>query len=377
MPAADDDRMPPPVPPRPDAIPPLQWGMPSLRAGAGGGVRWLWHGYLAAGALTLLSSRWKTGKTTLTAALLARMKTGGTFAGLPLQAGRAVVLSEESPAQWVRRGQKLDLEEHVGWYCRPFRGRPRPHQWQALIDQVAEAVVARDVRLVVVDPLAAFYPGKSENDAAAMLDALAPLQGLASQGPSVLMEHHPAKHDGDAGPSARGSGALLGCADILIEMRWYPGAAADDRRRRLVALSRFDETPRQRIIELNAEGTDYVVHDSVGEADFAAHWQVLQGLLRQASGKRTRREILRQWPTAECPDAMTLHRWLRRAVALGLLRQDGRGTKFDPFRYWLPEMEERWLKDPLSFLGIPGLDVPPPGDATEPPSDPAGPATQS
>jgi hypothetical protein len=299
------------------------------------------------------------------------MKTGGTFAGLPLEAGRAVVLSEESPAQWVRRGQKLDLEEHVGWYCRPFRGRPRPHQWQALIDRVAEAVAVQGVRLVV-DPLAAFYPGKSENDAAAMLDALAPLQGLAAQGPAVLVQHHPAKHDGEAGPSGRGSGALLGCADILIEMRWYRRAAEDDRRRRLVALSRYDETPRQRVIELNAGGTDYVAHGSATEADFAAHWQILQGLLRQASGKQTRREILRQWPAEECPDGMTLYRWLRRAVSLGLLRQDGRGTRRDPFRYWLPEMEERWLKDPLSFLGMPDL-LPPPGSNVELPlSGPAG-----
>jgi WD40 repeat protein len=35
----------------------------------------------------------------------------------------------------------------------------------------------------------------------------------------------------------------------------------------------------------------------------------------------------------------TLWRWLDRARSLGLVRQDGRGTKSSPFRYWLPERE--------------------------------------
>src|SRR5215831_4032316 len=77
---------------------------------------WLWQGYLAAGNVTLLTSQWKSGKTTLLAVLLARLKTGGVLAGLPLSPGKAVVVSEESPAHWVGRGDKLDLSEHF-WLC--------------------------------------------------------------------------------------------------------------------------------------------------------------------------------------------------------------------------------------------------------------------
>src|SRR5205807_153532 len=90
MSTPDEDRpvppQAPPVVPAPPAspAPPVQWGMASLRATGGAGVRWLWRGYLAAGAVTLLTSQWKTGKTTLTAVLLARLKAGGQLAGLPL-----------------------------------------------------------------------------------------------------------------------------------------------------------------------------------------------------------------------------------------------------------------------------------------------------
>ena len=39
-------------------------------------IDWLWQGYLAGGNLTLLTSQWKTGKTTLLALLLDRLRQG-------------------------------------------------------------------------------------------------------------------------------------------------------------------------------------------------------------------------------------------------------------------------------------------------------------
>src|SRR5688500_8547493 len=45
------------------------------------GIDWLWPGYLARGAVTLLTSQWKTGKTTLVSVLIAKMAQGGELAG--------------------------------------------------------------------------------------------------------------------------------------------------------------------------------------------------------------------------------------------------------------------------------------------------------
>jgi len=64
--------------------------------------------------VTLLTSLWKAGKTTLVSVLLARLKTGGALGDLPLAAGRAVVVSEESPEQWALRTGRLDFRDHVG-----------------------------------------------------------------------------------------------------------------------------------------------------------------------------------------------------------------------------------------------------------------------
>lgn len=263
--------------------------------------------------------------------------------------------SEESPQQWQLRGRRLDLGDQVGWLCRPFFGRPRPEQWQALLERVSEEAVAREVSLLVIDPLAAFFPDKSENSAAAMLDALAPLQRLASRGLSVLALHHPAKKEQSYGSAGRGSGALLGYADILMEMRWYRRPSDDDRRRRLFALSRFEETPRELVIELNTEGTDYLARGCFADEEFASRWRLMETLLRQADRKLSREDILAGWPAEERPDAKTVYRWLRRAVEAGMLRQDGLGHRNGPFRYWLPESEERWREDPLAMLRMPEL----------------------
>jgi hypothetical protein len=320
-------------------------------------VPWLWHGYLAPGVTTLLTSQWKSGKTTLVSVLLARLKAGGQFAGLPLRAGKAVVVSEESPLHWHQRGQKLHFGDHVCWLCRPFRGKPRVDEWLALLDHLLELRQQHGIDLVVIDPLASFLPGRSENLAGDMLDALLPLQRLTATGLSVLLLHHPRKGENVAGQAARGSGALSGYVDILIEMQWNGRPADDnDRRRRLQAYSRFEETPRRLVLELTEDGADYLNHGDFDEDEFRQSWKLLRTVLEDAKQKLTRRQILQQWPPDfKAPDDVTVWRWLERAVSDGLVQQDGLGRRNAPYRYWLPGKETLWpsgfppLADPVNL----------------------------
>jgi hypothetical protein len=287
--------------------------------------------------------------------LLARLKAGGELAGLPLAAGGAVVVSEEPPAHWARRGKSLDFGDRVGWFCQPFPGRPSLDEWDRFVGGIARLRDQREFALVVIDPLAAFFPGRGENNAACVYEALAPLRQLTRRGLSVLVLHHPSKGEPPVGQLARGSGALMADADILLEMRFYPKAADDDRRRWIAALSRFPETPRQKVIELTADGTDYVSRGTFGEEEFAAHWEVLRGILAEAGWKYPRREVLRRWPKEQRPDKASLVRWLERAVEMGLLRKDGIGKRNHPYRYWLPEREGPWRQDPLAAALMPEL----------------------
>ncbi|MCI0456484.1 MAG: AAA family ATPase [Gemmataceae bacterium] len=351
----------PASPPGPEPAPsadglPADVGLEDLRRTAKAPVAWLWHGYLAPGSVTLLTSQWKSGKTTLVAVLLARLKTGGQLAGRPLAAGKAVVVSEESAQQWEQRSRKLDFGTHTRWLCRPFRGKPRLPQWLALLERLAALHRRHGLALVVFDPLAFFLPGRDESHAGTMPEALLPLQQLTSRGVSVLLLHHPAKRVSTAGMAARGSGALSGFVDILIEMDRDRRAADDDRRRWLRAYSRYEETPRQLVSELNAEGTDYGAVSDVRAEAFSASWQRLRMVLEDANGKLTRREILAEWPEDfDKPNPATVWEWLQRAVAQGLVSQEGTGRKNDPYRYWIPGREQTWHYGPPWMRKFPEL----------------------
>jgi RecA-family ATPase len=209
-------------------------------AASAAGPDWLWDGYLAAGNVTLLTSPWKAGKTTLTAALLSRMAAGGAMAGSAVRPGKALVLSEEAPALWNARRERFPFGPHICWVCRPFAGKPTAAQWLDLVGQVATLQGEHGFALLVIDPLASFLPGRAENDAAAVLAALLPLQRLTTAGLAVLLLHHPRKQAAADGHWARGSGALMGFVDVLIEMQYFSPASADDRRRKLLPYSRHE-----------------------------------------------------------------------------------------------------------------------------------------
>jgi hypothetical protein len=84
-----------------------------------------------------------------------------------------------------------------------------------------------------------------------------------------------------------------------------------------------------------------VVLQSGLEAALGDSWPAVLHALAEAHSKLTRQEILDNWsPDYHKPDSITLWRWLSRAVAQGVVRQEGTGRSRDPFRYWLPQREE-------------------------------------
>jgi len=308
-------------------------------------VDWLWHGFIAHGQMTLLTSQWKAGKTTLLAMLLSRRKAGGNLAGLAVQPGKTVIISEEPMPLWTDRIRHYDFGGQVCFFCQPFRAIPSPDQWQLLLDQILALRQRHPFDLAVIDPLAPFCLG--ENQTKSILDTLMPLRQLTSQGMAVLVLHHPAKGEKLIGQAARGSGALLSHVDISIEMR-HPGGDPFTRRRRFQTLSRHAATPRQLLLELNPDATDYLPLPDTQEDDFPVAWPGLRLILEDADRKLTRQNILDDWsPDFDKPERTTLWRCLERAVARSLVSREGTGRKNDPFHYWLPEREAVWKRDPL------------------------------
>jgi hypothetical protein len=313
-----------------------------LAAAAEPGLSWLWHGYLAQGKVTALIAPPKSGKTTLVSHLFARFGNGGQLAGLEVKPARTLIVSEESSQDWSARCQKLAIGRNIQFLCRPFKGlRPTEAQWCTLIAGIEALHRKEGLDLVVIDALATLLPGFAESSAPKLLDCLLPLQNLAHQGPGVCILHHPAKRNCVDGQSARGSSALSGFTDIVMELSCVTRARSRDRRRRINAYSRYIETPRHLIIELNADGSDYLVRTDARGTPLVQDWPEVRYLLELTDRKLTVHQMIEQWPSSEKdpPDRSTLSRWLQRAFKQGLVCREGSGYKYNSFRYWLHDNE--------------------------------------
>jgi hypothetical protein len=294
---------------------------------------------LARGNISLLTSLWKAGKTTLLAGLLKAMYAGDPFLERRCLPSWAIVVSEESPAIWTARRNHIPIGVNASLVSRPFPGRPTPEQWDELVRH-AEAVRAADrLDLLVVDPLVAFLPGRSDSDPAALLDMLRPLRRLADAGAAVLILHHPRKERSDEGSTARGSGALLGYVDIILELSRYGRLLADNFRRKLIGLSRHPETPECVVYEWDRELTGaFRVLTDIAKTRFEEYWPVVEAILKARYEFSTHRELMADWPPdQEPPSSSQLYEWLSKAAECKLVVRLGSGTKYDPYRFKLPE----------------------------------------
>jgi hypothetical protein len=210
---------------------------------------WLWAGYLAPGGVTMLAGKPKSGKSTLVCAVIEAVATdAGTFLGRSIGAGPVVYVAEEAAGSLAHKLPATDrvrvLTRDAAW--------PRP-AWPALVT----AAVAESARigavLLVIDALA-FWAGFTEGqekDAGATQAAMGALTAATRAGLVVLLVHHQRKAGGEDGDAVRGSGAIFGAVDLLVELERCEGAATGQRR--LVAVGRWPSTPAVVVVEREPE----------------------------------------------------------------------------------------------------------------------------
>jgi hypothetical protein len=299
-------------------------------------MNWIWRGFLAPGQLTLLTSLWKSGKTTLLSILLSRLKEGAQLLGLPVRPAKALVLSEEIPLLWTSRCHWLQFGEHTNLISRPFAGKPTAADWQALIEHSAGLLGAEGSRLLVIDTVSTLMPLGTETNTDCMVRALAPLQRLAEQGICVWLMHHPHKGKARTARWSRGTGSLPASVDIVLEMHHHRPDDPYDRRRLLLTHSRHEETPRRLLFEWHPDRADYSVLDENYDEEFNQAWSAIHRVLSEHEDPQPARQILRNWPPdATLPSRATLQRYLARAVESGLLKCEVSPQRNAPYLYWI------------------------------------------
>lgn len=301
-----------------------------LAAAAPDAVPWLWHGYLAEGAVTVLASREKVGKSTLTFGLLRSLRIGLPFIGQVCQSTPIVYLSEEPDSAIKEKLQRFGLADDNDGLSIMSRSTavPRPKLADLMVLAVAEAERI-GAKLVVCDTLAfwAQLPPEAENDAGSMSAAMQPFFDAAGRGLCVLVIHHVNKASGEV----RGSGAITGAVDTIMTMLRDPDYPT---RRLLKATGRYSATPERLLLELDGDSykslgspASVEARDEEKKVLDALPWEA-PGLTQDEVAKAT--SISRQ----RCGEVLSI------LITRGRCISTGKGARGNPYRYYAAPVPE-------------------------------------
>lgn len=309
-------------------------------------TKWIWGGYIAPRSFTSLTAVHKSGKTTLLSHLYGELSVpNGMFLGQATTGCKVLCISEEPEHNWIGRRETLSLQENLHLICKPFITNPDQRAWETFLKYITDQILMHDYGLVVFDTLPHLWAVKDESDGAQVRQALVPLYALTEAGAAVLFVMHPSKGDKGEGMSYRGSGALGGFFNILVEMRRMHQEDLFDTNRVIQGFSHYDATPKELVIQYE-QGIGYEVKGDRQQAERDSRkWALEQVLPRQAPGY-TIEELLEDWPT----NAATPPKGILRSDLDYLASQSpayvktGKGNRAEPFRFWFCAGNERWNK---------------------------------
>jgi DNA-binding transcriptional ArsR family regulator len=211
---------------------------------------WAWEGMLLPGGLTLLAGRPKVGKSTKTFGLMGALSRGERFAGRETRRTGILLLSEERQQTLAEKMDRFGLDGSVDLL---MRHEAAGVSWPEIIEQAVARCQERGLGALFIDGFDkwAGLRGDSENSSGPVLEAVEPLTLAAASGLAVLIVAHQRKSGGEFGEAVRGSNALAGAVDVILELERPPATLeAVEGTRILRAVSRFASTPDELTLRL-------------------------------------------------------------------------------------------------------------------------------
>jgi hypothetical protein len=299
-------------------------GADELRASTPAEPDWTWAGYLAPGAVTILAGKPKAGKSTLALAVAEAVATGAAaFLGRSIKGGPVVYISEESAATLAHKlpatAEIRVLSRDAAW--------PKP-SWPALIGAACEEALRVSAVLLVIDtwPFFAGLAKDAEKDAGAAGQAMQHALDATHDGLAVMLAGHTRKAGGEDGDALRGSSAIAGAADIVLELE----RTEQPSERALLALSRFPSTPGSVIFDYDKVSRSWSV-EGEGERSEARSMRLRQAILSalRDGGELTNAGLEKATGVAR----REWHTELNKLVDDGQVRRSGEGKRGDPYRF--------------------------------------------
>lgn len=301
-------------------------------------VRWIVPGYLPAGALVEIDGKVKAGKSTFTASLVRAALDGGEFLGRRVERSKVVWLTEQSASSFGALLQRAGLEDRDDLLVLPWHDA-RSWTWPEVAAGAVEKALEIGAEVLIVDTLSqwAGLQGDDENNSGDALRALDPLQVGVGKGLAISLLRHERKSGGSPGDSGRGSSATPGAVDIVLALQ-RPEGRHRATVRVLRALSRYDETPAELMVEwVNGRyvslgtGQDVARQEALASVlevvpEDAGEALALKDVIARVNEDRESRGLAKLGRTT-IQDAVETH---ERA---GRLARSGSGRKGDPFRW--------------------------------------------
>lgn len=277
-------------------------------------VDWTWEERLAAGTMSILASKPKTGKSTLARNLCLAVARGEAFLGWECRRGSVLYLA---------------LEERLEDVAADFRtlGANGSEDIRFSVGGTVLDVLAllQDTKptLLVVDPLFRLVNVRDEKAYAEVYAALGPLIDVARAcGTHILALHHSSKlAKAEAIDAPIGSTALGGAVSTLMVMR------RTDAYRTLETVQRLGHDLPETVLRFDATTKKLTLGDSREQAEVdnvASHILAALGI-----GCMTEEEI----DDAVEGRTTLLRTALRQLVESGSITRDGKGKKGSPYLY--------------------------------------------
>jgi hypothetical protein len=300
-------------------------------------VEWVCEPWLALEAITELDGAPKSaGKTTFALAMCKAILMGADFLGHATVKSGIVYLTEESGTSFraalERAGIGKSPDFHVLFWKQTHGIRDRGSEdsaWAQVLDVAVQYAKTNGAAVLVVDTFAQFarLTGDGENSAGDVLRAMLPLQKARDEGMAVLVIRHERKGGGAVGESGRGSNAMSGVVDIVLQLK-RPEGSHPANHRKIDARSRFDETPLELTISLT-DG-EYRV---LGEADAVAVPVAMKRVLECLPTEHADKLSVKQLQEATGLPRTTLQSALKQLESEGSVVKSGSGKKGDAIYY--------------------------------------------
>ena len=287
---------------------------------------WIWDGFIAPKNFTLFSAYPKVGKTTLLFHMLKALMMGAAFLDRATRQVPILYISEEPDTLLAERADAFGFDNDwpIGWLT-----HEPGMSWEKCLYYMKRYVWQYHNPLIICDTLSRFWSAQSENDASQVTQAMNPVLEIVRNSEAAFFGiHHNRKQGGGAGMAVRGSTALTGGVDIIMELARTSGYDRSSVRR-LMCESRYSETPNA--LHLRLEDGIYHVEDEEAielEPRIVVFLQTVEGV--------TLADIVFMLDIPET----TARRVVTGLVQRGIVTRDGTGTSRSPFRYTLSVLSE-------------------------------------